>query len=286
MLSSTFITLATAVLSITAAPVVERAQTYNGRGTFYAVGLGNCGWSNSASDKVVALNTAQYGSTSQKSGSCGQTITVNYNGKSQQAQIVDSCPTCPYGGLDMSTSLFSALTNGNMGLGEIQVSWHYGSGSGSSSGSGSGKSSGNDSKKQSKPSASSSSSSSSKTSSTTAASAATPTNTAEKTVTGVPQWWADVGTAGCPNVKLPDGAKPVSVAYSGNAEKDTIADACGKWVQIWNNDNNKTTKAVLTNFNPEGERNTIYMGDAYLAIADMTGDNPSVIQSATWGFLN
>lgn len=47
-----------------------------------------CGFYSSSSDYVVALNTAQYGDTSQASPWCGRTITINANGKSAQGECV------------------------------------------------------------------------------------------------------------------------------------------------------------------------------------------------------
>lgn len=121
MIFSTVLSLATLALTVTAAPLEKRSQYY-GRGTFYDVGQGNCGGWSTPNQYVVALNTAQYGSTSQVSQYCGRTVTITYNGVTEQATVVDSCPTCPNQALDMSTSLFSALTGGDMDLGEIYMS--------------------------------------------------------------------------------------------------------------------------------------------------------------------
>lgn len=280
--SSTLFSLATLALTVTAAPLQRRAQ-FHGRGTFYDVGEGNCGGWSTSNQYVVALNTAQYGSTSQVSGYCGQTVTITYNGNTEQATVVDSCPTCPNQALDMSTSLFSALTNGNMDLGEIYMSWSFGSGSSSSSNQ---KSSNNDDDSTATTTTASSTSTAATTTTTQAIVTSTPTNTATKLVSGVPQWWKVIGNDACPNVTLPAGVDPVSVAPSGNAEVDTLPAACGKWVQIFNYAMNKSTKAMLTNYNLGGPRGTIYLGDAYLKISNMTGSFPTVIQNATWGFLN
>ena len=307
MLASGIVTIASMALAATASPLQRRAN--HGRATFYNVGLGNCGGYSSANEHVVALNTAQYGSTSQVSSACGQTISITYNGNTQTATVVDSCPTCPDQALDLSTSLFSALTNGNMGLGQIYVDWSWGSGGSGNSGSSSSSSASssksspssqasssssssnnnnnNNSNKQSNNDASSSSSSSKPSSTASASSSsATPSNTAQKTVQGTPQWWNVIGNGGCPDVNVPEGVDQVGIAPSTNAEVDTIAAACGKWVQIWNNSNNKTTKAVMTTYLPDGARNNIYLSDAYLKIADMAGDMPKGFTNVTWGFLN
>ncbi|EIW84969.1 plant expansin, partial [Coniophora puteana RWD-64-598 SS2] len=87
--------------------------------TFFADGLGACGATNSPSDFIVALNSAQYGS----GGYCFQMITITYNGKTTQAQITDECPGCPYGGLDMSTGLFDFFADPSAGV--IYGEWSF-----------------------------------------------------------------------------------------------------------------------------------------------------------------
>lgn len=66
MVSAKYVfSLAALALAATAAPVPKmqpeaaslEKRSYSGRATFYAAGLGNCGWHNSGSDMIVALNT-------------------------------------------------------------------------------------------------------------------------------------------------------------------------------------------------------------------------------------
>lgn len=53
-------------------------------------------------------------------------ITITAKGKSTQAQIVDECPGCPYGGLDFSPGLFQYFASEDEGV--ITGSWVFGSG--------------------------------------------------------------------------------------------------------------------------------------------------------------
>ncbi|KAL5495221.1 hypothetical protein ACEPAI_684 [Sanghuangporus weigelae] len=92
------------------------------RCTNYAAGLGACGQTNSASDFIVALNTEQYGSGEH----CFETITITYNGKSTQAQIMDRCAGCPFGAIDLTESLFQFFAP--LDQGEFYASWNFGSG--------------------------------------------------------------------------------------------------------------------------------------------------------------
>ncbi|KAG2158442.1 RlpA-like double-psi beta-barrel-protein domain-containing protein-containing protein [Suillus bovinus] len=91
----------------------------NARFTFYDVGLGACGTTNQPGDMVVAMNTMQF------PGSCYQTITITCNGKTTQAQVVDECMGCPFGGLDFSDGLFQFF--GSLALGVLEGSWSFGS---------------------------------------------------------------------------------------------------------------------------------------------------------------
>ncbi|KAG8987092.1 hypothetical protein FRB90_003600, partial [Tulasnella sp. 427] len=79
------------------------AQTYNGRGTFFAPGLGACGSKAGRGDAIVALNSGQYGDMAKTSQHCFRKIRVmnTENGKSQVAVIQDACPSCGWGGLDL-----------------------------------------------------------------------------------------------------------------------------------------------------------------------------------------
>ncbi|WVQ98683.1 hypothetical protein IAU59_005814 [Kwoniella sp. CBS 9459] len=101
---------------------LEKRATYNGRATYYAVGLGACGWHNVASDFIVAQNSAQYGG-GYPGPNCGRSITISYGGKQVSATIADECPTCDYGGLDLSEGLFTQFAD--TGAGVFYMSWWY-----------------------------------------------------------------------------------------------------------------------------------------------------------------
>lgn len=87
------------------------------RFTFYKTGLGACGGVNNDNDFIVAMNHAQFDSGNW----CGKTITVEYNGKSTQATVVDRCEECPFGALDFSPGLFNFFASAGAGI--IYGSW-------------------------------------------------------------------------------------------------------------------------------------------------------------------
>ncbi|KAH8093159.1 RlpA-like double-psi beta-barrel-protein domain-containing protein-containing protein [Cristinia sonorae] len=103
--------------------VLEKRITHTGRGTWFNVGLGNCGQWNSNSDPIVAISKSLY---DQNGGSnCGQwlTITNTANGKTANGYVRDSCPSCGYNDIDLSPSLFQKL--GSLDTGVLKVSWHF-----------------------------------------------------------------------------------------------------------------------------------------------------------------
>ncbi|GFZ50494.1 hypothetical protein JCM24511_08251 [Saitozyma sp. JCM 24511] len=126
MFKSTIVALfALSTLAIAApAPAAEvKRQSNSGQATYFEVGLGACGWTNTDSDSIVALNAAQYSG----GADCGKSITITNtdNGQTATATIVDECPGCGSGSLDLSPSLFSTLTNGDMGLGVFPITWSF-----------------------------------------------------------------------------------------------------------------------------------------------------------------
>ncbi|KAK1236194.1 hypothetical protein PQX77_000570 [Marasmius sp. AFHP31] len=106
---------------------IEKRQADGARFTYYKTGLGACGGYNGDNDYIVALNEYQW----EGGKHCGQQITIEVNGKTSQATIVDLCPfdSCPFGALDMSHGLFSNWGSPEQ-LGVITGRWWYGSGGG------------------------------------------------------------------------------------------------------------------------------------------------------------
>ncbi|GAA5877774.1 hypothetical protein JCM16303_000233 [Sporobolomyces ruberrimus] len=91
---------------------------------FYQNGVaGNCGNVNSDSTLLVALPTATY----EGGAHCGKyvTITRSDTGKSINALVADSCPTCNNNAcLDLSWGAFSAL-GGTQSMGVFDITWSF-----------------------------------------------------------------------------------------------------------------------------------------------------------------
>ncbi|ELU38273.1 rare lipoprotein A (RlpA)-like double-psi beta-barrel domain-containing protein [Rhizoctonia solani AG-1 IA] len=73
------------------------ARANSGKGTWYnpSVGTGACGWNNKDSELVVALGPSKYN----KAKKCGQS-----GSKSVKVKVVDLCPSCGGGSLEVSTA--------------------------------------------------------------------------------------------------------------------------------------------------------------------------------------
>ncbi|EKC98822.1 hypothetical protein A1Q2_06869 [Trichosporon asahii var. asahii CBS 8904] len=99
--------------------------------TYYDVGLGACGNYNSDSEWVVAMNHVEWDGGSH----CGRMVQITANtGKTATARIVDLCPGCGVGSLDLSRPVFEAISNDGLTPGVIPISWQFADGGSSNSG--------------------------------------------------------------------------------------------------------------------------------------------------------
>ncbi|KAJ1034430.1 hypothetical protein NDA18_001291 [Ustilago nuda] len=268
MIASNVLAVALAVAGAAAAPLAKRSS---GQATYYAAGLGACGWVNSGSDFIVAMNAPEWAGGSR----CGQTVTItnHKNGNTQSAQIADLCPGCSYGSLDMSTSLFAALNNGNMDDGVFPISWSFGSGSAAS----------NNNQQQHQQQQQQQKTSTTYNPRGYLHQPASASNT--KTVVSTPLWWSDIPevNSNC-GVNLGPASLPIAISSSKLLAADKLNDACGKWVQVKNNQNGKQISVqVVGSF--VGSEGDIALTKAYRHIAN-NYENPENIESITWGFID
>ncbi|WVQ78047.1 hypothetical protein IAT38_000128 [Cryptococcus sp. DSM 104549] len=135
MLFTSLFTLALAIPALAKSDETRRSRvspaenhltkrSFSGQATFYDVESGTtaCGKYWKASDYIVALNTAQYGS-GYPGPQCGKSITISYGGKTRTATIQDECPTCAYGALDLTEGLFTQFATQNDGV--FQMTWWF-----------------------------------------------------------------------------------------------------------------------------------------------------------------
>ncbi|KAI8080812.1 RlpA-like double-psi beta-barrel-protein domain-containing protein-containing protein [Gilbertella persicaria] len=100
-----------------------------GTGTYYdvSVGLGSCGHQSSDSEMVVAVNHGQMnnGANPNNNPHCGKKVKIiGETGKTIMATVVDTCPGCSEGCLDMSIALFKKVC-GDPSMGVCDISWDF-----------------------------------------------------------------------------------------------------------------------------------------------------------------
>lgn len=103
-------------------PVVARGNTnpvHAGIATYYyATGAGACGFPASPGDLMVAaMNAEEYAG----SAVCGETVQVWGPAGEVTVRIVDLCPECKAGHLDLSLEAFSAIAEPR--LGRVNITW-------------------------------------------------------------------------------------------------------------------------------------------------------------------
>lgn len=108
-------------------------QKYTGEMTIYNAqgNNGACGKPIQDSDMVVALGKPTWGEstydrmTGESSNPwCGKKINIHYNGKTTGATILDLCPECAAGDIDLTPSLWKIVTGGDPADGgRYKVEW-------------------------------------------------------------------------------------------------------------------------------------------------------------------
>ena len=92
----------------------------SGDGTYYdATGAGNCSFDASPNDLMVAaMNHADYGTADW----CGACLEVTGPNGKVTVRVVDQCPGCAHGDLDLSQQAFAMLSP--LAAGRIPITWH------------------------------------------------------------------------------------------------------------------------------------------------------------------
>jgi len=92
----------------------------SGDGTYYdATGAGNCGFDASPNDLMVAaMNHPDYGTADW----CGACLEVTGPNGVVTVRVVDQCPECKHGDLDLSPQAFQVLSP--LAAGRIPITWH------------------------------------------------------------------------------------------------------------------------------------------------------------------
>ncbi|KAG0267356.1 hypothetical protein BG011_006773 [Mortierella polycephala] len=93
--------------------------TFSGRGTWYTGSLGSCGKPFGPNDMIVAMNAPQMGDKAL----CDKSVKITYGGKTVEARVTDTCPSCSSGALDLNQPVFEKLAPLDKGV--IDISWEF-----------------------------------------------------------------------------------------------------------------------------------------------------------------
>ncbi|KAF1801742.1 hypothetical protein V8B55DRAFT_1473620 [Mucor lusitanicus] len=125
-------TTTTTTATATATPTTKKSKSsssssgdYSGDATYYNTGLGSCGWESAESEMIVALNHVQMknGANSNNNALCGRRITATGPKGSVTVKVVDTCPGCASGDLDLSPAAFAKIAD--MDAGRVPVTWSW-----------------------------------------------------------------------------------------------------------------------------------------------------------------
>nr|VWO99416.1 N/A [Ganoderma boninense] len=110
---------AAALLVVLSAAATSFAEVHmsksGGDATFYTPGVGSCGRTSTASQMIVAVDikTIQSfpgaGANPNKNPMCGRKMRVSKGKKSVVVTVVDTCPGCAVGSVDLSPAAFKKL---------------------------------------------------------------------------------------------------------------------------------------------------------------------------------
>ncbi|KAI8887564.1 hypothetical protein K501DRAFT_268656 [Backusella circina FSU 941] len=98
---------------------------YSGDGTYYNTGLGSCGITSKDTDLIAALNAPQMsnGANPNNNPICGKKAKVKGPNGTVTVTIVDTCPPCKSGDLDLSPAAFGKIADFVDGRVNIEWSW-------------------------------------------------------------------------------------------------------------------------------------------------------------------
>lgn len=98
----------------------DKPETHAGDGTYYdADGSGNCGFDSTGDLMVAAMNHTDYAD----SAACGACVHIKGPSGEVTVRIVDQCPGCAPGDIDLSPQAFEKLADPV--LGRVDISWTY-----------------------------------------------------------------------------------------------------------------------------------------------------------------
>ncbi|MDC0684408.1 expansin EXLX1 family cellulose-binding protein [Sorangium atrum] len=111
-----------AILASSAIAAPALAQSFSGDGTFYdpSVGVGACGFEVPGADAyVAALNPDQFA----EGAACGRCIEVHGPDGSVVVRVIDLCPSCASGSVDLGQGPFREIADPDQG--RVPITWDF-----------------------------------------------------------------------------------------------------------------------------------------------------------------
>jgi len=102
--------------------VCNGEEMRSGEATYYdfADGSGNCGFDKSPEDLMIgAMNHDDYAD----SAACGACVELTGPNGALTIRVVDQCPECPKGDIDLSPDAFAKIAD--LSAGRVPISWQY-----------------------------------------------------------------------------------------------------------------------------------------------------------------
>ncbi|CAG8572336.1 6103_t:CDS:1 [Ambispora gerdemannii] len=112
----------------TTPPSNPSTSKYSGKATFYNPGLGACGTDANDNSMVVAIPAPNFdpmipNGNPNKNTLCGKRVRIYSGNKFVDGVVVDRCPVCKFGDIDLSPAMFNQLAEPEKGF--IYVEWMY-----------------------------------------------------------------------------------------------------------------------------------------------------------------
>jgi len=102
------------------APICGAEMLRSGEATYYAAdGSGNCSFDPTGDLMVAAMNELDYA----VGGACGACAAIDGPSGSIVVRIVDRCPECPAGNIDLSAEAFAMIAEPIEG--RVHIDWRY-----------------------------------------------------------------------------------------------------------------------------------------------------------------
>ncbi|CAF1524287.1 unnamed protein product [Didymodactylos carnosus] len=103
---------------------------YTGQATYYNIegGYTACVTLQNDNQFLVAMNAPQFdpytsNGNPNRNSLCGKTVRINGPKGSVTAVVIDRCPSCQYGDLDLTPAAFQAIAD--LSQGRVSISWSW-----------------------------------------------------------------------------------------------------------------------------------------------------------------